>query len=34
MSDGSMRDASVVAALDADGLVALLSADFPAHGGE
>ncbi|MEU9339040.1 NUDIX hydrolase [Streptomyces sp. NPDC048290] len=29
-----MRDASVVVARDADGLVALLSADFPAHGGE
>ncbi|MER5382326.1 NUDIX hydrolase [Streptomyces sp. NPDC002688] len=34
MSDGSMRDASVVVALDADGLVALLSADFPTHKGE
>ncbi|MET7989063.1 NUDIX hydrolase [Streptomyces sp. NPDC005281] len=34
MSDGSMRDASVVVARDADGLVALLSADFPDHGGE
>ncbi|MFF3617284.1 NUDIX domain-containing protein [Streptomyces sp. NPDC002580] len=34
MSDGAMRDASVVVARDADGLVALLSADFPAHGGE
>ncbi|MET8411802.1 NUDIX hydrolase [Streptomyces sp. NPDC005195] len=34
MSDGSMRDASVVVARNADGLVALLSADFPAHGGE
>ncbi|MFJ9032153.1 NUDIX domain-containing protein [Streptomyces sp. NPDC102274] len=34
MSDGVMPDASVVVARDADGLVALLSADFPAHGGE
>ncbi|MEU9286877.1 NUDIX hydrolase [Streptomyces sp. NPDC048275] len=34
MSDGSLRDASVVVARDADGLVALLSADFPAHGGD
>ncbi|MFI9825284.1 NUDIX hydrolase [Streptomyces sp. NPDC052013] len=34
MSDGPMRDASVVVARNADGLVALLSADFPAHGGE
>ncbi|WP_406368345.1 NUDIX hydrolase [Streptomyces sp. NBC_00647] len=34
MSDGSMRDASVVVALDVNGLVALLSTDFPAHGGE
>ncbi|MGJ3559212.1 NUDIX hydrolase [Streptomyces sp. INA 01156] len=34
MSEGSMRDASVVLARDADDLVALLSADFPAHGGE
>ncbi|MFF0033976.1 NUDIX domain-containing protein [Streptomyces avermitilis] len=33
MSDG-MRDASVIVARDADGLVALLSADFPAHGGD
>lgn len=29
-----MRDASVVVARDADDLVALLSADFPTHGGE
>jgi len=29
-----MRDASVVVARDADDLVALLSADFPDHGGE
>lgn len=29
-----MRDASVVVARDAKGLVALLSADFPNHGGE
>ncbi len=29
-----MSDASVIVARDADGLVALLSADFPAHGGE
>ncbi|MFJ9718175.1 NUDIX hydrolase [Streptomyces sp. NPDC101213] len=34
MSDGSMRDASVIVARDTDGRVALLSADFPAHGGE
>ncbi|MEU8794624.1 NUDIX domain-containing protein [Streptomyces sp. NPDC048643] len=34
MNDGSMRDASVTVARDADGLVALLSADFPNHGGE
>ncbi|MEV0305748.1 NUDIX hydrolase [Streptomyces prasinus] len=34
MSEGSVRDASVVLARDADDLVALLSADFPAHGGE
>jgi ADP-ribose pyrophosphatase len=31
---GPVRDASVVVARDADGLVALLSADFPHHGGE
>lgn len=29
-----MRDASVIVARDAEGLVALLSADFPNHGGE
>ncbi|MBW8800061.1 MAG: NUDIX hydrolase [Streptomyces sp.] len=29
-----MRDASVVVARDTKGLVALLSADFPNHGGE
>ena len=29
-----IRDASVVVARDADGLVALLSAEFPRHGGE
>lgn len=29
-----MRDASVVVARDAKGLVAVLSADFPNHGGE
>ncbi|MFF9489155.1 NUDIX hydrolase [Streptomyces sp. NPDC014676] len=34
MSDGHTRDASVVVARDAEGLVALLSASFPAHGGE
>ncbi|MFE4534125.1 NUDIX hydrolase [Streptomyces scopuliridis] len=34
MSEGVTRDASVVVARDADGLVALLSAHFPAHGGE
>ncbi|MEV8453766.1 NUDIX hydrolase [Streptomyces sp. NPDC052095] len=31
---GPARDASVVVARDADGMVALLSADFPRHGGE
>ncbi|TVL91696.1 NUDIX hydrolase [Streptomyces sp. LX-29] len=31
---GPARDAAVVVARDADGLVALLSADFPRHGGE
>lgn len=31
---GPVRDASVVVARDADGLVAVLSADFPRHGGE
>ncbi|MFF7474593.1 NUDIX domain-containing protein [Streptomyces sp. NPDC008092] len=34
MSTEVMRDASVVVARDAEGLVALLSADFPIHGGE
>ncbi|MFK0113148.1 NUDIX hydrolase [Streptomyces sp. NPDC091217] len=34
MSTEVMRDASVVVARDAKGLVALLSADFPNHGGE
>ncbi|MFD4601325.1 NUDIX domain-containing protein [Streptomyces sp. NPDC058464] len=34
MSTEVMRDASVVVARDAQGLVALLSADFPNHGGE
>ncbi|MFJ4152732.1 NUDIX hydrolase [Streptomyces galbus] len=34
MSDGALRDASVIVARDANDLVALLSADFPAHGGE
>ncbi|QTE03118.1 NUDIX domain-containing protein [Streptomyces cyanogenus] len=34
MSDGALRDASVIVARDANELVALLSADFPAHGGE
>ncbi|MDT3398868.1 hypothetical protein RKE29_19815 [Streptomyces sp. B1866] len=29
-----VRDASVVVARDDDGLVALLSADFPRHGGD
>ncbi|WP_328551015.1 MULTISPECIES: hypothetical protein [unclassified Streptomyces] len=33
MSDGSLRDASVVVARDENDLVALLSTDFPAHGG-
>ncbi|MGW3570149.1 NUDIX hydrolase [Streptomyces sp. NPDC000941] len=31
---GPARDASVVVARDENGLVALLSADFPRHGGE
>lgn len=31
---GPVRDASVAVARDADGNVALLSADFPRHGGE
>ncbi|MET7982807.1 NUDIX hydrolase [Streptomyces sp. NPDC005281] len=34
MSDGSMRDASVLVARDANKLIALLSAHFPAHGGQ
>ncbi|MGP4092745.1 NUDIX hydrolase [Streptomyces sp. KR55] len=34
MSEGAMRDASVVVARDAKGLVALLSAYFPHHVGE
>ncbi|MEV7145107.1 NUDIX hydrolase [Streptomyces sp. NPDC093084] len=34
MSTEVMRDASVVVARDEQGLVALLSADFPNHGGE
>ncbi|MFF5128591.1 NUDIX hydrolase [Streptomyces syringium] len=33
-SSEPMRDASVVVARDANGLVALLTADFPDHGGE
>ncbi|MBL1120925.1 NUDIX hydrolase [Streptomyces sp. 110] len=32
--DGAARDASVVVARDESGLVALLSAAFPRHGGE
>ncbi|AVZ73154.1 NUDIX hydrolase [Streptomyces lunaelactis] len=31
---GPVRDASVVVALNADGMVALLSSDFSRHGGE
>ncbi|MEV7679458.1 NUDIX hydrolase [Streptomyces sp. NPDC088341] len=31
---GRLRDASVVVARDAHGLVAVLSAEFPRHGGE
>ncbi|MBV9025971.1 MAG: NUDIX hydrolase [Streptomycetaceae bacterium] len=31
---GPIRDASVVVARDCDGLMAILSADFPRHGGE
>ncbi|WP_250853029.1 NUDIX hydrolase [Streptomyces rhizosphaericus] len=31
---GPVRDASVVVARDVDGLVAVLNADFPRHGGE
>ncbi|WP_327575442.1 MULTISPECIES: NUDIX hydrolase [unclassified Streptomyces] len=34
MSDAPTRDASVVVALDQAHNVAILSADFPAHGGE
>jgi ADP-ribose pyrophosphatase len=34
MGTEAMRDASVVVARDANGLVAVLSADFPRHGGE
>ncbi|MGV9251443.1 NUDIX hydrolase [Streptomyces sp. NPDC003697] len=34
MSSDSTPDASVIVARDAQGLVALLSADFPHHGGE
>jgi ADP-ribose pyrophosphatase len=34
MSDGALRDASVIVARDDNDLVAMLSADFPAHGGE
>jgi ADP-ribose pyrophosphatase len=33
MNNGSLRDASVVVARDENDLVALLRADFPAHGG-
>jgi ADP-ribose pyrophosphatase len=31
---GAMRDASVIVARDADGMVAVLTAEFPKHGGE
>ncbi|MEU4652485.1 NUDIX hydrolase [Streptomyces sp. NPDC023723] len=31
---GSMRDASVIVARDAAGMVAILTAEFPQHGGE
>ncbi|MGX9889978.1 NUDIX hydrolase [Streptomyces sp. NPDC002276] len=31
---GAMRDPSVVVALDAHGMVAVLTAEFPEHGGE
>lgn len=31
---GATRDASVIVARDADGMVAVLSAEFPRHGGE
>ncbi|GAA5070918.1 NUDIX domain-containing protein [Streptomyces similanensis] len=34
MSSDATPDASVIVARDAQGLVALLSADFPDHGGE
>ncbi|MGW4731870.1 NUDIX hydrolase [Streptomyces shenzhenensis] len=34
MTADAMRDASVVVARDAQGLVAILSANFPDHGGE
>ncbi|MFJ2211211.1 NUDIX hydrolase [Streptomyces sp. NPDC101062] len=30
---GAMRDASVIVARDADGMVAVLTAEFPQHGG-
>ncbi|MGW3819969.1 NUDIX hydrolase [Streptomyces sp. NPDC005046] len=33
MSDGPLRDASVVVARETDGRIALLSADFPARAG-
>ncbi|GAA3831570.1 NUDIX hydrolase [Streptomyces phyllanthi] len=31
---GTRRDASVIVARDADGMVAVLTAEFPQHGGE
>jgi 8-oxo-dGTP pyrophosphatase MutT (NUDIX family) len=31
---GAMSDASVIVARDADGMVAVLTAEFPRHGGE
>ena len=31
---GARRDASVIVARDADGMVAVLTAEFPQHGGE
>ncbi|MFR9798687.1 NUDIX hydrolase [Streptomyces sp. MS06] len=31
---GAMRDAAVIVARDADGTVAVLTAEFPQHGGE
>ncbi|MEU9662696.1 NUDIX hydrolase [Streptomyces chartreusis] len=34
MSNKPMRDASVVVARDADGFVAVMSAEFPNHGGD